>query len=70
VSEWIEVRDRLPEENAGRLVFTDGKREFSGYYRNGQFVAETPTAAGTGDITPWSPPGIVAWRIKGANELG
>jgi len=61
VSGWIEVTDRLPDENFGELEFTDGKRRFYGYYQNGRFLAENPPDAEGGALTIWAPQGITGW---------
>jgi hypothetical protein len=62
MAEWIDVKDRLPEENIGELQFTDGKREFEGYYKNRRFIQELPVDSESGRVTEWSPEGIVSWR--------
>jgi hypothetical protein len=71
VSEWIETKARLPEENSGRLEFTSGKgrQTFKGYYRNGQFVAETPPDARSGASIAWAPQDITLWRLMESDEL-
>ncbi len=64
MSEWIETKDRLPEENFDRLEFTSGKgqRTYEGLYQQGQFVTELPPDAEGGAITVWAPEGITLWR--------
>jgi hypothetical protein len=66
---WTETKLCLPEENSTRLVFTDGKRFFKGYYMKGRFFAETPPDAQTGMTTTWHPEGITKWRKMEDDEL-
>lgn len=68
-SRWTETKVCLPEENATRLVFTDGKRFFKGYFRKGRFFAETPPDAQTGTTVTWQPEGITRWRRMEDDEL-
>jgi hypothetical protein len=64
VTRWIEITDRLPDENSEQLELTDGKREFDGYYQNGRFLAQTPPdAEGSVSIT-WAPETITGWLPK------
>ena len=64
MTRWIEITDRLPNENAGELAFTNGRREFEGYYRDGLFIAQTPPdAEGSVSIT-WAPETITGWLPK------
>ena len=70
MSDWVETKDRLPDENAGRLEFTDGKRPYKGYFKNGRFVAEPGPDAGGVPSFGWEPNAeIIKWRQMEDNEL-
>jgi hypothetical protein len=69
MAEWIEVKDQLPEENSGGLIFTDGKRVFSGYYQKGRFIEETPPDASGVNIIASERQNIIGWMTKQDNEL-
>ena len=59
---WIETKDRLPEENSGELLFTDGRRAYEGYYRDGRFRATLPPDFGREAPATWGPREVLRWR--------
>ena len=69
---WIATKDRLPEEDYADLVFTDGTRQYRGYYDHiiKRFVEVLPAGFEGGAATEWTPEGIIGWAPPSSDGKG